>query len=1159
MLLKQLKLAGFKSFVEPTTIPFPSQLVAVVGPNGCGKSNIIDAVRWVLGESSARTLRGDAMVDVIFNGSSQRKSLGQASVELLFDNSLGRLGGPYASYQEIAIKRVVTREGDSLYYLNGARCRKRDITDLFLGTGAGARGYAIIGQDTVSHLIEAKPEEMRGYVEEAAGVSKYKERRRETIQRINHTEANLARINDIRLELDKQLERLERQAKAAARFQTLQQNELDCKADILALKWQLLSQEQTQIMQQRQTLSLLYEQHQAKYTEGLVTQNQLQINLQNSEDEFQRTQLNYYELNTAIARLEATIAQQQQEKNQLTANYGEWSNDLEKTTERIQEAETTILPCEEQYSVLQAKIQTLVETLENTQQQVDVCVHKKEAWEQQWHQLQVKITEAQRMLQKEEVTKNHLQQRYQQISSRQETLAQTCANHDMSSLQENIKQLQNEQTSLNQIQDNFRQQHRTKLEEITRLRQQYTKTLQTLNLAQDKVQTLTIKKAALQGMQQSQLGKTPEHILASWQQPRLAELLSIQEGWHEACEWVLGENLQAIVVESLDNVWPKLTALKGHALHFTTAVLSKQSKTNYPRLMDKIQGPLPHLTLEHVFAAEKLEEALSWLPHLEPHASVVTKEGYWLGNGWIKVQAKLQDEESILLRQRALAELKKDLSNAEEEVRQLCQGRDMQHTAMTLLEEEADALQKSVVEGQQQLQTIEREIGNQARVFEQQVLKLQQWQEEKAQLQVALNDLLVQKTTIEASSSQQHEILTQYETHSKQLLLEKREWQDALSRAEEQRDETREMSHQVQLQYQSEQLKLQQLKETLTREKRHAAIVTEKLAGITVRMTELNKPDSHLHITLHEKITQHQTLEKKLNTLREQIQSTQQTFQKQDRYTKDEQHQANQVLEKIQQTQIQEQMLQVRANALLETLSELNKTIEIVLAGLPDQVTLASREQTLLELNEKIKRLGAINLIAIEEYQNELQRKQQLDYQYQDLTEALATLNAAMVKMDQETSVRLKETFDAVNASFQTLFPRLFGGGRALLTWTCDNLLNAGIVVMAQPPGKRNSTIHSLSGGEKAMTAIALIFAIFRLNPSPFCMLDEVDAPLDEVNIGRFCDLVKEMSAVVQFLFITHNKVTMEMADHLIGITMREPGASRMVAVDVEEALAMAE
>lgn len=1164
MHLKQLKLAGFKSFVDPTIIPFPSQLVAVVGPNGCGKSNIIDAVRWVMGESHAKHLRGESMADVIFKGSSNRKPVGQASVELIFDNSLGRLTGQYASYQEIAVKRLVTHDGESSYYLNGTRCRRRDITDIFLGTGAGARGYSIIGQDTISRLIEARPDDLRAYLEEAAGVSKYKERRRETLQRVHQTRENLARVADIREELYKQLQRLERQAKTAERYTELKQAERLCRADILALKWRVLIEEQQQLNKQSNQLLLQYEQYQTQSAAYLYDNELLREQIFTLETDMQHVQADFYQLATEIARLEEIIQQHTRDKQRIEGELNQLQQDLSSILNQCQHDTETLEKLTIASDELQQILYVLRTEFHSQQQMIEDDEQAETQWNSAWQAQLIELHQAERDLQIEQMRLQHLDERYQQAQLNFEKNQNEQASIDIDDLHMALAILTTQQTAYKTEKTSIEEAYAAAQKQHVFLREQLTDIEKQLRNAQDKLQSLAIEHATLLAAQNAVLKQIP----ITWPDSlpwdanlRVAEMMTVEADWLPICEQILGDGVQAIVLNSMDELWPVLAMFQGHNASFMISNDTPKHLAPYPRLCDKIFGFIPNVphALEDIFAARDLTEALTWLPALTPQQSIVTLDGYWIAQHWVRVLNLVKDDIGVLSRQQALVTLNELLVEQQENVSMLKNNREHLHTQCTEQEQKITVLHDALMQAIEALNTCEAAFYPKQHALSQALKRQEILCEENELLQINIEEIALQRIGVENQRVCLESLVIEIEQQKKQLLNEKSIWETRLNISRQQLEEKRVSIHQTELQSNRDTLVRQQLSDNILRETQRRDLLQTRFEKLQQQLLALEIPDLDHKALLADKIMQHATFDAQLAMYRQQIAGLQQQLQEKLQLNKHLEQQTLSTQESRQQIELQLQTITVRIDALLAVIIELELNAAEVLANLPSEMILNVREQELMDLADKIKRLGPINLLAIEEYQQDLERKTHLDAQYSDLTDALALLDDAIVKMDKETEQRLQHTFDQVNLSFQTLFPRLFGGGYAKLELTCGNLLEAGILVMAQPPGKRNSSIHLLSGGEKAMTAVALVFAIFQLNPSPFCMLDEVDAPLDDANVRRFCALVKEMSEVVQFLFITHNKVTMELADHLIGVTMREPGVSRVVAVDVELVIDSAE
>lgn len=1163
MHLKQLKLAGFKSFVDPTVVHFPSQLVAVVGPNGCGKSNIIDAVRWVMGESSARNLRGESMTDVIFNGSSHRKSVGQASVELVFDNSLGRLTGPFASYGEIAVKRVVTRDGDSSYYLNGGRCRRKDITDIFLGTGAGARGYSIIGQGTISQLIEARPEDLRVYLEEAAGVSKYKERRRETLQRIEHTRDNLTRVADIRDELDKQLQRLERQAKAAERYLILKDEERLCRAEILALKWRDFIAQQEVKQRQIQELAVSYEQQQSALAKANKDRVMLNETLHDVDEQTQQIQASFYQLGTEIARLEETIQQQTREKKRLEHDQQQMQEDWQAAEGQLKHDKEELLHCQQNVHALEKQLGQLRAQFKEQEAHWQDTQKQQAEWDLRWQEVQNHSSNLQREFQVAQVKAQHLEEKQQHTLLRLEKLQLEQETISVTDLQQSRKKLEEQHTKLIADQEFDELQLKQSQGNTEQLRAKLQEIEQQLHELQDDFHRTNSEYAALMAAQRAARQGTQgsKNVIKEWsEKPRLMDILQVEAKWQSACERVLNEALHAYVLETFDELWPQRALCEQQGENIVTLKQRGLQSALHPRLIDKIKGDIPANTypLEYIYTAEHFDEALSWLPALTAYESIITPDGFWLGQGWVKfVTPETQDELGLLARQQKITDLSAVVYELQQKIDTLRIERDETHQQLqkSLKDIELQQLNVNASNEALRINSVALSANEQAIVHaEKQATALAF---ECDELQFVLEETAAEQCSIKEKLHSLEEQCRDYEQQQERCLREKQEGLHTLALKNKQVEESRVVVHQAELEYDREKNKIQQLNERIQREQERLNILQERLENLAMLCLQTEGPGEELKEQLALQLQKHTEVESQLTLRREQLSQLRMELEECEKNILNCDFEVKRNQEQISQTRMEEQALAVRASSVHESLDEMGLQAQTLLELIPTDVTQVMREDELIALSEKIKRLGAINLAAIEEFTVEQQRKVYLDEQYNDLNQALATLETAIEKMDKETRSRLENTFEEVNSSFKALFPRLFGGGRAQLELTCDNLLEAGIVVMAQPPGKRNSTIHLLSGGEKAMTAVALVFAIFQLNPSPFCMLDEVDAPLDDVNVGRFCALVKEMSQFVQFLFITHNKVTMELADHLIGVTMREPGVSRLVAVDVTQALAM--
>ncbi|MBO6656361.1 MAG: chromosome segregation protein SMC [Pseudomonadales bacterium] len=1166
MRLQAIKLAGFKSFVDPTTVPFPSNLCAVVGPNGCGKSNIIDAVRWVMGESSAKTLRGESMTDVIFNGSNTRKPVGQASIELLFDNTEGRLTGEYAAYNEISVKRQVTRDGQSNYFLNNQKCRRKDITDLFLGTGLGPRSYSIIEQGMISDLIEAKPEELRNYLEEAAGISKYKERRKETERRISHTKDNLDRLNDLREELERQLAHLERQAKAAERYTELKKEERELKAGLYGLRWKSLSSE---IKSKDDEVNRLTIEQDARIADQRRIDAEVEAKraaLVELSDQLNEVQKRYYDHGTEIARIEDSIQFQNERTRQLSTdleqvieNYQKVKSDLEADERQLagfrQEMEGTAPQQDEVQSLEKASAERLLAAEQNMQR-----------WQEEWDGFN---EEAAATRQRAEVQQSRIEGLEQAIDR---------GNTRVAVLRADVERLSGEtvEGELGPLEQMLETQE-AQLERISAELGTLTTTIeqqreanqaltQSLDERKSTLQALAGRHASLEALQQAALGQQDDAEV-SWlekhgmgSQPRLAEKIRVQDGWDVAVETVLGDYLQAVCVDGMDPLTSLLGDFQEGHLNFVTptsgggsAIASSES------LASKVSGDDAAQSLLHgILTAPDLAAAINMRGQLQPDQSVVTPDGIWMGASWLRVTRDKDAQAGVIKRQQELDELGRGMSEAEADVERLNAELDSGMAVLQQAESERDQQQKRLSEQQRAFGETRAQLGAK-RVQAEQIRNdlarankeieetLAQLEEDQSSLREARNQLQSALDAMEEDTLRRDELVKRRESITAQL--------------NEARDKARSDSaaaHQLALRVQSLSSQIASTQQAMDRLGEQEQILMNRRGSLEENIRASQEPQGQLKTELEQQLEQRLEVENELAGVRQKSEGTEHEIRQMEQSRAGVEEQIETVRGSLEKVRLDRQTLEVRRSTINEQLQEDNQVLDEVLANLPEDANEDEWEQNLTRMGNRIQRLGAINLAAIDEFKVQSERKQYLDAQNEDLEKALATLENAIRKIDIETRTKFKETFDKVNSKLQQLFPKLFGGGHAYLEMTGEDLLDTGVGIMARPPGKRNASIHLLSGGEKALTAIALVFSIFNLNPAPFCLLDEVDAPLDDANVVRYTDMVKEMSRTVQFIFITHNKIAMEMGEQLMGVTMHEPGVSRLVAVDVDEAVAMA-
>ncbi|MFP3874669.1 MAG: chromosome segregation protein SMC, partial [Thiohalophilus sp.] len=1169
MRLTKLKLSGFKSFVDPTTVPLPSSLVGVVGPNGCGKSNIIDAVRWVMGESSAKHLRGDSMADVIFNGSTSRKPVGQATVELVFDNSDGSLGGQYANYSEISIKRTVTRDGQSIYHLNGTRCRRRDITDIFLGTGLGPRSYAIIEQGTISRIIEARPEELRVFLEEAAGISKYKERRRETENRIRHTRENLDRLNDLREELDKQLAKLQRQAKTAERYKVLKEEERLLRAQLQALRWKGVDE------QAKQNDNKIREQETA--LEGAVAkQRHIETEIEQqrglhteASDKFNEVQSRFYSIGAEIARLEQSIqharerrTQQDQDLRQIEKDWNDAQIHVNADKQRIEELEAGLKEIEPDLQSAEQREQSANESLQRAEQAM-------QEWQQAWDDFNQQSAEPARQAEVERTRIQHLEQKLTQLQQRLEKAEQDLQQQSPERLQQEVEQLQQQLEQTGEQVNQAQQALTDKQAQITMLRESSHQVNTDLDQARSRLQDLRGRSASLEALQQAALGKD-EGAVNDWlsgQQlqdaPRLAEEMEVDAGWERAVECVLGAHLEAVCVAGVDPLAEMLGSLQEGTLTLfdTHAPGPAGAAPHGTPLLDKVRAPWQlDALLGGIYAAESLAEALSLRGQLAAHESVVTREGIWLGANWLRVvKDQEQDQKTgILKREQELKSLDSQIQEENARVQALQEQMAQERERLRELEQERDDAQAQLNQASRRQAEQQTDLKARQGQMEQVQARQQALQTEQQELRAELER---DQQELQASRGrlQEHlDTMSGLEQQREQLNSRRDALRQALEQARAQAQQVRSEAHEIKLRAEKQRTELSSTRQALERLDNQLTQLSGRRDELQKALAESEAPLKEMEQELADKLDKRVAVETELGEARRAMEAIEHQLRELEEQRVAAEQAAQTLRGELEEIRISQQEFRVRRQTLEEQINESGFALARLLDELPQEAEVSQWQEHVEQLEAKIQRLGPINLAAIEEFEQQSERKAYLDAQNEDLVQALKTLEEAIHKIDKETRTRFKETYDKVNSGLKDLFPRLFGGGHAYLEMTGEDLLETGVTVMARPPGKRNSTIHLLSGGEKALTAVALVFAIFELNPAPFCMLDEVDAPLDDANVTRYCDLLQHMSDRTQFVFITHNKVTMEVANHLTGVTMHEPGVSRMVAVDVDEAAKLA-
>ncbi len=1166
MKLKKIAVSGFKSFVDQTNVRFSAQIVGVVGPNGCGKSNIIDAVRWVMGESSAKLLRGDSMEDVIFNGSSTRKPVGRASVELLFDNSLGRIKGYYQSFSEISVKRILGRDGKSDYRINDKRVRRKDVLDMFRGTGLGPRSYSIIEQGMVSRIVESKPEELRAFVEEAAGISRYKDRRRETENRIRQTRENIERSEDIRGELLAQLRRLKRQAQAAGRYKKLQGKRRDAMDILYRLRFEQYS---GQILAEQQALdqsSNQLEKHLAGQRE-IEAQIERQRSGQNeAQDRLSGIQGRFYQAGADISRIEQKIEHIKVSNQQDSEALAELNQALAGLESQSHADQDMLAEHQAELDVLLPQLQLDTTTLESKQHAYEQARTQFDEWQNQFsqHRQQQDATRSQQQLQLSIIDQINRQQsrsedRQTQLESEHARLSRELEQSGMMPLTEGLK---NKQADFDELQvqlEAARLAVRTASENLINLKNQYNEQSAMRSSNETRIQSLQEFQAAALGSghrdyrQWLSKSKLDDDV-------QLASLVKIKQGWERAADRVLAPLLQALVDQSGQHTFwlhPAEHAVTLISIDRQKAQAASISLTPLASYIEASEIDISAL-VAGVYVAEDAAEAQQYRIQLNGGERIVTREGVVYGANWVSHAGAAAAKTGYLVREEEMQSLKSRLKQTGLEIDRLHADIDQAQEAEIQARQTVKTMQDKLEQFRQLIANDQREIAqlNTAQEYTQSRLvsitrELEEIQahgeEEDQRLSDAAKTLETVEKTLEETEQDRSTFVEQelfVKQNVEQSQLSYREHQDTVQtgKLEQTRLETSIGSLQNGLRRMLEQLTQHQTrKQNLLKNSEGSAAPLEVLG-----------------IDLDVRLNEHKQIETTLAAARDEIAGLDNALREQQSRLSACIDEVNQARSSLDNTRMHLQDRKTRQQTLTEEAARDNCVIDNV--ELPeDCLDIAGSEQNITDLERKIASIGAVNLVAIDEYETQSERADYLEKQHSDLLSALDTLEKVIRKIDKETRVRFEETYTILNKNFSNYFPKLFGGGKASLSLTSDDWLTTGITVLAQPPGKRNSTIHLLSGGEKALTAVSLLFGLFELNPAPFCIMDEVDAPLDDANVDRFCDTLRSLSQHAQIIVITHNKITMQAANNLIGVTMNEPGVSRIVSVDVERAIELVE
>ncbi|HEY5993936.1 MAG TPA: chromosome segregation protein SMC [Gallionellaceae bacterium] len=1163
MRLSHIKLAGFKSFVDPTHIALPGQLVGIVGPNGCGKSNVIDALRWVLGESRAAALRGESMQDVIFNGSDKRKPVARASVELIFDNSLGKAAGQWSSYAEIAIKRVLQRDGESSYYINNQHVRRKDITDIFLGTGLGARAYAIIEQGMISRIIEAKPEELRVFLEEAAGVSKYRDRRRETELRISDTRENLLRVDDIRQELDKQLTHLTEQAEVAKAYRELEAKRVTTQNMLWLVNKQDAEARRARIANQIEKAKTELEAETARLREVESQLESTRSGHYQLSDALHGKQGELYAINAEIARLEQHIAHLNDQRTRLSHQIANADAQIDQQRRQLEGVQGLLEHWTRQQQEAAVRVEVCESRADNEAQGLPQAEEAARAAQERHNTVQREQLVQQQQLQLADTQREHVLRNVQQLDGRRSRLLLEQDNLPRPDTQA-LAEAQQQATELEE-------EHRAQQEELAQLQEQLpvadAARREKRTTAQELERQLAQIEARLAALQQLQAQGDNDKNLKQWladhqldKLPRLWQSIRIEAGWENALEAVLRERLNAISVPDLKQSasWNGFPPAKLAVFAPDGARVAAQQDGGFTPLskfvtcQDERAAPVVADWLAGVYAADTLELALEQRGRLPAGAWLVTPQGHLTGAHSVLFHAPDSQVHGVLARQREIEQLQQQ---AAQQSAALEQGKQQAAKA----EEDYHAIEGRITP----LRSTGSEMQQRQHALQVQILKLNQASERSSERAAQISQELQELAEQTAGEQRQQEEITERMA----ILREKIELQaadgeqvrqqaaEAESRLREQRERAQKAQHELQearffAKTCSE--KISDLEHNLKQTGETLAQLESTLAQNREELGKLE--DAGIQQQLQQALEQRQGREQALAEARNTLEHATLNLNKLEQERMACEQKLNPLREKSVELTLKEQEARLQYEQWAEHLQGVD---EAILQPLMEGAKAGGLQNELNRLGAEIEALGAVNLAALEELQAAQERKAYLDAQSKDLTEAMATLEDAIRRIDKESRDLLMATYDEVNRHLSEMFPILFGGGEARLVLTGEEILDSGVQVMAHPPGKKNASIHLLSGGEKALTAIALVFSLFQLNPAPFCLLDEVDAPLDDTNTERLGKLIEKMSQHTQFIFISHNRITMELAKQLVGVTMQERGVSHVVAVDIESAMRM--
>ena len=1170
MRINRIRINGFKSFVDPTTLKLPGNLTGIVGPNGCGKSNIIDALTWVLGETSAKQLRGESMDDIIFNGSGGRQQVSKATVEIVLDNSDGSVGDRYSNFSEIAVKRELVRDNQSNYSINGVRCRRKDVTDLFLGTGVGSRQYSVIGQGMVSRIVESKPEEMRGFLEEAAGISRYKDRRRETENKIKQTRVNIARINDLRNELQTQLNRLERQAREAKRYNKLKDEENLLQKKILAFRFSSLERKRKELSASKVTSD---EALATKNSEVLKVDSEISIFTNKNEESYKKLnegQSEFYKHSAKISRLEEIVKQNEERKSEAMSEQEEIQEKINVVRQDITNSTGALESVRAEISNVAAQTQAEKDKVASDRLALSKKIEEASVSGEQLNLLTISHQELEKTLERLKLQLIHCRQNKDLSSTTLNSLTEESSQleqEDHSSSLEKAKTMvedqENNQKVLKQKRDDLRKSilhQRTKLDEETRK----------LHQGQKQLEEVRGRYSSLKTLQDSVHAHENEE-LKSWfanirmgELRRLVETVEIETGWEVAFERAVTIPLNAYVkpnvVEDLKGKFSSFDDVPADITIIDSREFPIKSRGHRTLLSKVIRAPsVIKQIAAGITIADSKEEIKSLIAGIDEWNIAVSKDGTIVAPGWISICDRKNEKTNLILRENEIRRLKARLTNLEKQILHTQDTLNGHNTKLEQLHSEEQIIEEKIQEREL------RVVGAKESYLEHKAKAAQRGTRLEA-IKSATEDARAVLRKENETEKDLMQNLSSAERQIESIFIEKQETASKNKLIQTQTEDSRlelqtktEHLHSLEIQLQNLKSKEETILFSIVQNQKQEEDFKDRQSRIrtSLQNDEISKKDELQNID--SAFQKKREIEQSLQGLKNGISVLEQDIKQLNSIRKKKQSELDSLKAKQEEIRVEDRSLEVLQEEIIRAAHKINVGIENAKDELSEDDSQKTLEVDLEKVLKKIERLGPLNLAAIEEFSELELRKKHFDSQNEDLEKALENLVSAIRKIDNETKARFKDIYDKVNKNITNVFSKLFGGGSARLVLTDQDILETGVSILARPPGKRNTNISQLSGGEKALTALSIIFTIFSLKPSPFCLLDEVDAPLDDSNVIRYAEMIAEMSKSVQFLFVSHNKLTMEIADQLIGVTMEEPGVSRMVSVDVPQALQLVE